>query len=121
MMRFKIDENLHADAAELLRQHGHDAMTVHEQGLRGRADVDIANVCRQEGRAVMTLDLDFSDVRRYPPEDYQGLIVLRLNDQSRASVLNIISRIIPLLGVEPLVGNLWIVQETHIRIRKGMS
>jgi predicted nuclease of predicted toxin-antitoxin system len=119
-MRFKIDENLHADAAELLRQHGHDTMTVHEQGLQGGADADIANVCRQEGRAVITLDLDFSDVRHYPPADYQGLIVLRLNDQSRASVLNIIGRISPLLGVEPLVGNLWIVQETGVRIREGM-
>ena len=83
MMRFKIDENLHVDAAELLRQHRHDAMTVHEQGLQGGADADIANVCPQEGRAVMTLDLDFSAVRHYPPADSQGLIVLRLNDQSR--------------------------------------
>jgi predicted nuclease of predicted toxin-antitoxin system len=119
-MQFKIDENLHVDAAELLRQHGHDTMTVHEQGLQGGADADIANVCRQEGRAMITLDLDFSDVRHYPPKDYQGLIVLRLNDQSRGSVLNIIGRINPLLGVEPLVGNLWIVQETGVRIREGI-
>ncbi len=34
VMQFKIDENLHADAADLLRQHGHDALTVFEQGLR---------------------------------------------------------------------------------------
>ncbi len=27
-MRLKIDENLHADVAELLRTHGHDAQTV---------------------------------------------------------------------------------------------
>ena len=31
-----------------------------------------------------------------------------------------IGRTIPLLGVEPLVGNLWIVQETSVRIREGM-
>jgi predicted nuclease of predicted toxin-antitoxin system len=119
-MQFKIDENLHADAAELLRQHGYDTTTVLEQGLQGGADADIANVCQQEGRTMITLDLDFSDVRHYPPEDYQGLIVLRLNDQSRTSVLNIIDRIIPLLGTEPLVGNLWIVQETSVRIREGI-
>jgi predicted nuclease of predicted toxin-antitoxin system len=117
-VQFKIDENLHA-AAEVLRQHGYDTPTVHKQGLQGGADADIANVCQQEGRAVITLDLDFSDVRHYPPEAYQGLIVVRLNDQSRASVLNIIGRIIPLLDVEPLVGNLWIVQETSVRIREG--
>jgi hypothetical protein len=30
-MRFKVDENLHSDFADLLRQHGHDALTVYEQ------------------------------------------------------------------------------------------
>ena len=27
-MQFKIDENLHSDVADLLRQCGHDALTV---------------------------------------------------------------------------------------------
>ena len=35
MMRFKIDENLHDDVADALRTHGHDALTVFEEGLRG--------------------------------------------------------------------------------------
>jgi len=86
-MRFKLDENLHPDAAEYLRQHGHDALTVADQGLRGHDDNDIAEVCRREQRALVTLDLDFSDVRIYPPADYSGLLVLRLVDQSRPAVL----------------------------------
>jgi len=118
-MQFKIDENLHSDAADLLRQHGHDALTVHEQGLRGGADSDIAEVCRQEERAIVTLDLDFSDIRVYPPEDYHGIIVLRLNDQSRASVLNVLGRIIPMFDTESPVGHLWIVDEHQVRIRGG--
>lgn len=118
-MQFKIDENLHSDAAELLRQHGHDALTVHEQGLRGGADSDIADVCRQEERAIVTLDLDFLDIRDYPPQDYHGIIVLRLNDQSRASVLNVLVRIIPMFDTESPVGHLWIVDEHQVRIRGG--
>jgi predicted nuclease of predicted toxin-antitoxin system len=118
-MLFKIDENLHADTADLLRRHGHDAMTAYEQGLQGEVDVNIAGVCRREARAIVTLDLDFADIREYPPEQYAGIIVLRLKDQSRASVLNIIGRMIPLFDAEPLVGHLWIVQETGVRIRDG--
>ena len=34
-MRFKIDENLTVEAAESLRQAGHDATTVPQQGLSG--------------------------------------------------------------------------------------
>lgn len=118
-MKFKVDENLHADAAELLRQHGHDALTVYDQGMQGDADTEIATVCRAESRVILTLDLDFSDIRNYPPADYHGIIVLRLEDQSRPSVLAVLSRIIPLLDSEPLVGNLWIVQENSLRIREG--
>ena len=57
-MQFKIDETLHSDAADLLNQHGHDALTVGDQGLRGHADGDTASVCQQESRAIVTLDLD---------------------------------------------------------------
>jgi predicted nuclease of predicted toxin-antitoxin system len=117
-MQFKIDENVHSDAAELLRQHGHDALTVFEQGLRGESDTNIANLCRQEARAIITLDLDFADIRVYPPGDYEGIIVLRLNDQSRASVLRVLGRIIPLLDAEPLAGQLWIVDEHQVRMRE---
>jgi predicted nuclease of predicted toxin-antitoxin system len=116
-MKFKCDENLHSDAADLLRQHGHDALTVDEQGLRGSADSVLAQVCEVEARALVTLDLDFSDVRTYPPARFAGIIVLRLSDQSRPSVLGVIRRLIPLLDTEPLVGHLWIVDEHRVRIR----
>ena len=43
-MQFKLDENLHPDTAELFRQNGHDALTVYDQGLRGHADNDFADV-----------------------------------------------------------------------------
>jgi predicted nuclease of predicted toxin-antitoxin system len=116
-MQFKIDENVHSDAADLLRQHGHNVLTVFEQGLRGKDDEDIASVCRQEARVIVTLDLDFSDIRGYPPADYHGIIVLRLNDQSRLSVLNVLARIMPLIESEELAGRLWIVDEHQVRIR----
>jgi predicted nuclease of predicted toxin-antitoxin system len=118
MMQFKIDENLHCDAGDLLRQHGHDALTVFEQGLRGESDTAIANICRQESRAIITLDLDFSNIRVYPPTDYEGIIVLRLNDQSRASMLRVLGRIVRLFDTEPLAGRLWIVDEHRVRIRE---
>jgi predicted nuclease of predicted toxin-antitoxin system len=117
MPNFKIDENLHEDAAVFLRQHGHDAMTVYEQGLRGASDRDIASVCKMESRTLIALDLDFADLRTYPPNHYSGLLVLRLVDQSRPAILGVLKRILPILETETLVGRLWIVDEKQIRIR----
>ncbi len=43
-MRFKVDEDLHAEVADLLGQHGHDAVTVHDQQRQGQTDDDVAAV-----------------------------------------------------------------------------
>lgn len=115
-MLFKIDENLHPDVASAFQSRGHDALTVRGQGLRGHTDSEIASVCRGEGRGLVTLDLDFADVRHYPPENYAGLVVLRLRDESRLQVLKVLMGILDLLENESPHGRLWIVEEHRVRI-----
>lgn len=36
MLKFKVDENLPTEAAELLASAGHDAVTVHDQRMVGQ-------------------------------------------------------------------------------------
>jgi predicted nuclease of predicted toxin-antitoxin system len=81
-MRFKTDENIPSEAVAVLRHAGHDATSAVEQSLGGQPDGSIASVCREEGRALITPDMDFSDIRTYPPADYPGRFVLRLARQS---------------------------------------
>ena len=69
-MRFKVDESLHGEVADLLRGQGRDALTVFDQGLRGRDDHDIADKCRSENRVLLSLDLDFSNILIFPPEKH---------------------------------------------------
>lgn len=116
-MKFKIDENLPIEVANLLDEAGHDAMTVSDQYLVGSPDTDIASICQREDRTLVTLDLDFSDIRVYPPDEFPGLVVLRLRRQDKPRVLTLIRRIIPVLSQEPLNQHLWIVDENKIRIR----
>ena len=116
-MRFKIDENLPVEVADLLRQVGYNAATVIEQDLGGSPDSDVASVCQDEGRILLTLDTDFADIRTYPPAQFPGLIVLRLHEQDKPHILDTIVRLIPLLPSEPLENLLWIVEETRLRIR----
>jgi hypothetical protein len=40
-MKFKTDENLPVEFAEEFREAGHDAVSVYDQRLTGRPDVDI--------------------------------------------------------------------------------
>jgi len=116
-LRFKVDENLPIEVAVVLRNAGFLADTVWDEGLSGASDHDIALVCRQEGRALITLDLDFADIRTYPPEEYAGIIVLRLRQQDKISVLAVMQPLISLLQRESVRGHLWIVDEKRVRIR----
>ncbi|MGH8567941.1 MAG: DUF5615 family PIN-like protein [Gammaproteobacteria bacterium] len=117
-MKFKIDEDLPVEIAVLLRDAGYDATTVVDQGLGGNADPGIASVCRNEHRAPVTLDLDFADIRMYPPNQYSGLIVLRLRKQDQPHVVRTVTRLIPVFSTEALHGRLWIVEEDRLRIRE---
>ena len=62
-MRFKLDENLPIELAELFRRSGHDAQTVFDEELAGAEDAEIASVCIRERRAIVMLDMDFADIR----------------------------------------------------------
>jgi len=115
-MRFKTDENLPTEAADLLRSAGQDAVAVGQQQLGGTVDPTIAEVCQREGRALVTLDLDFADIQTYPPDRYPGFVVLRLTRQDKKNVLRALARVVPLLTREPLAGRLWIVEENQVRI-----
>lgn len=118
MARFKIDENLPIEVAEKFRAAGHDAMTIFDQGMVGDLDPNVASVCKAESRVLVTLDLDFSDIRTYPPPDYPGIIILRARNQAKPTVLALVKQLIGLLKTnEPISGHLWIVQETGLRIR----
>ena len=70
---------------------------------------------------MVTLDLDFSDIRVYLPSDYAGIIVLRPSVQTITNIRRLLGQVIALLPTEPLAGHLWIVDEGQIRIRAGST
>lgn len=116
-MKFKVDENLPIDAAVLLKNAGHDALTVHDEKLTGCQDTDIAAVCAIENRILLTLDLGFADIRAYPPSKYPGIIVFRLSRQDKRNVLQAISRLLRVFDTHLVENKLWIVEERLVRIR----
>jgi len=116
-MKFKIDENLPIDAAVLLKNAGHDALTVHGENLTGSQDTDIAVVCAAENRILLTLDLGFADIRAYPPSKYPGIIVFRLSRQDKRNVLQAISRLLRVFDTHLVDNKLWIVEERRVRVR----
>lgn len=77
-MRFKLDENVGKRAVDLFIEFGHEVETVLDEKLSGAADTTLFEACTGDRRCLVSLDLDFADVLRFPPDYGSGIAVLRL-------------------------------------------
>lgn len=118
-MRFKLVENLPESARETLLSRGHDIHTVAQEQLAGASDPAVLAACIREGRILITLDLDFSDIRRYPPGTYPGIWVLRPTRQTFSAIRSLLIAALQGCVNESAAGALWIVDDRRIRIRDG--
>jgi hypothetical protein len=68
-VKIKLDQNMDPRGAAILRQAGHDVLTIKEQNLTDAEDEVIAEVCQRESRCLITLDLDFANTILYAPQE----------------------------------------------------
>lgn len=123
-MKFTVDENLNLPVARLLRAAGHDALTVHEQGLASTVDAMLVRICAGEDRVLLTLDVGLGNPLTYPPGTHAGVVLLRLGKRtSEALGLIAVQSLLPKLPGHQasLSGEIWIVSPSSIRIYRGDS
>ena len=117
-MKFKVDENLPAEYASILRGAGFEADTVFDEKLSGASDSVLSKRCCTEDRVLMTLDLDFANVQAYPPKSHPGIVVFRPESQDKPTLLGILKRLVPVLLQLSPKHQLWIVEPDRIRYRE---
>lgn len=115
-MKLKLDENLDERLADRLCRSGLDVSTVRRQGLGGTSDDALFRRCRQEERALVTLDLDFANPLRFPPKGTAGVIVLRLRRPLLANVRALVDTLTEMLSRSSPRNQLWIVEPGRVRI-----
>lgn len=118
-MRFFLDANLPRAAVAIVEKFGHTAEFARDAGLGSAPDEVIAERARSTQAALITRDLDFADVRRYPPGDYHGIVILRLPDDAVATdIAAVLERFLAESQfVSQLRTRLAIVDEARVRFR----
>jgi len=115
-VRLKLDENLGLRWVAQLRDAGHDVDTVHDEGLRGADDLNVLDAAVEAGRALVTLDLDFSNPLRFPPAVTAGIAVLRVSDRpGRDEIDAVVQRLTEGLAAGELGRHLWVVNVSRVR------
>jgi predicted nuclease of predicted toxin-antitoxin system len=120
---FLVDANLPRLVVALLRRLGHHVEFARDIGLAAAPDRDIAARARLTGAVLLTRDLDFADTRQYPPDDYPGLVVLRLPEDATARA---IAKVVERFVREPnflaaLNGRLAIVEADRVWFRPPLK
>jgi hypothetical protein len=118
-VKIKLDENIGMRGQEFLRAAGHDVVTVHDEALCRAADDAILLACLREQRVLVTLDHDFGNVLRFPPETSYGIVVLELPGRLTASgIVRGLSEFLAVHATHPIARELWIVEPGRIRVHQ---
>jgi predicted nuclease of predicted toxin-antitoxin system len=119
-MKFKLDENFGVRMQRLFVDAGHDVQTVRRQSLGGASDKRLYEVCLREQRCMVTLDLDFANVLRFPPQESSGIAVIRSSQNPSLGTLEkLIRQLLGALESTSISGQLWIVELGRIRMHQG--
>jgi predicted nuclease of predicted toxin-antitoxin system len=122
-MRFFLDANMPRLAVSALTRLGHQIEFARDIGMANDSDESISAHALATQAALVTRDLDFADVRNYPPERYFGIVVIRLPDDATAvdisSVLERFARNDDFTG--RLSGKLAVLEESRVRFRPPLG
>lgn len=119
-MKFKLDENFGTRTQHLFQIAGHDIQTVRDEGFKGCSDHNLYELCCTEQRCLVTLDLDFSDVTRFPPDKTGGIVVIRVPRNSSLALLEqLIRQFLQSLTQMSVEKKLWIVEIGRIRVHQS--
>jgi predicted nuclease of predicted toxin-antitoxin system len=118
-VRLKVDENLPDEIADVFIAHGHDALTVEDQGWRGFSDDALWQGIQAEGRWLVTADKDFGDLRRFPPGAHAGVILLRPAQENRREYTRLAQDVAGRFNLDDIAGAVVVVNDRGVRIRRA--
>lgn len=117
-MKFLADMGVSPITVQFLRELDHDAVHLHEQGLRQMDDGDILIKARSEGRIVLTADLDFGDLLAASREKLPSVIVFRLSNMRPENVNRHLQALLRQATNDLELGSIVSVSERRYRVRK---
>lgn len=121
-MKFKLDENFGTRTQQLFRAAGHGVQTVRDEELQGTSDQHLYEVCCTEQYCLVTLDLDFADTIRFPPNQTGGIVVIRMPRNPSLPLLEkLIRQFLQMIAKMSVEKQLWIVEVGRIRVHQSTT
>lgn len=114
-LKLLIDENVRSEVFVFLKDAGHNVKKM----PAGISDAEVAECAAKENRIIITHDLDFSDIFIYPPQDYSGIIVLRILPPLANTTIRALANLFSALKPGEFEKRLIILEPGGFRIREA--
>jgi predicted nuclease of predicted toxin-antitoxin system len=103
---------------QALRGHGHEVVHLREEGLERLPDPAILEKAKQEGRTVLTFDLDFGDLLAIGAHTLPSVILFRLHNQTPPSVTPRALQVLSECRNDLAAGAIVTVEDARYRLRR---
>jgi predicted nuclease of predicted toxin-antitoxin system len=119
--KLKLDENLSVHLKSTLSTMGYDVRTAGDEDLLGQPDTEIASAARKEKRVLLTLDLEFGDLRKHPPGNHPGIVLFRPRSLGPLAVTHFVEGFLKNIDLRDFPGCIIIVDPSKVRVRRPPS
>jgi predicted nuclease of predicted toxin-antitoxin system len=116
-MRFLADMGVSMRVVVWLREIGHDVVHLREQSLHRLPDPAIYTKAGDEGRIVLTFDLDFGEIAAASGRRLPSVVILRLDNPRYHQVIDRLSKVLPSAGTALQSGAIVSIEKTRHRVR----
>lgn len=116
-MRFLADMGVSQQIVEWLRNHGHDATHLRDEGLQKLPDSNIFSKAYSEGRVILTFDLDFGEIAALSGGRIVSVILFRLHNTRTPHVIQRLESALK-FPRDLELGAVIIVEEMRCRVRR---
>jgi len=116
-MRFLADMGVSSRVVEWLRNNGHDAKHLREEGLHRMPNGEIFKKAIHENRIIITFDLDFGEIVALSKGKKTSVILFRLHNTRTSHLLNRLSVVLQNSARALEEGAVVVVEESRHRVR----
>lgn len=116
-MRFLADMGVAGSVVRWLRQCGHDAVHLLDEGLERLPDEEIFAKAASEDRIVLTFDLDFAEIVAFSGLHRPSVLIFRLGNTTASHVLERLKVVLDESGNRLELGVVLMVEKDRYRIR----
>jgi len=110
-MNFLIDEDVPFKLLKTLEMFGHDCVRT----APASSDSEVAGRAKKEGRILITLDKDFTNIARYPPAKY-NIVRIQIHPPYADAIIEAFKKLLNSVKPDEFKGLIILQPKGHIRV-----